>query len=376
MNALLSSIERLAMNAEAMAEQVRSVARALATTLAEVAQLENASSHLLLCETIDEIGDVLTTLAPALLTDTCGELMLVRPDARPGASFTWGAQESIAPSRRFALEDCWAYRRAAMHVVHDPSCEVVCPHVPPLVQGGAYICAPVSGHGQTWGILHVRFPPPLTADGATPGRDRVAHTSHIATSLARSIALTVSRLNTRESLHMQAVHDPLTGLYNRRYMEDVLERTHAHAEKHHGTFGIVALDIDRFKLVNDTFGHAAGDTMLKAIAQLLTSLVRNEDTVCRFGGEEFVILMPSISLDAAVQRAELVRTRLADLQVQHEGRALTPMTGSLGVALFPQHGREWTTVLEEADAALYRAKQEGRNTVRVASSAGLSAPHT
>jgi diguanylate cyclase (GGDEF)-like protein len=376
MNVLLNSIERLAMNAEAMAEQVRSVARALATTLAEVAQLENASSHLLLCETMDEIGGVLTTLAPALLTDTSGELMLMRPDARPGASFTWGAQESIAPSRRFAPEDCWAYRRAAMHVVHDPSCEVVCPHVPPPVQGGAYICAPVSGHGQTWGILHVRFLPPLTTDGATPGRDRVAHTSHIAASLARSIALTVSRLNTRESLHMQAVHDPLTGLYNRRYMEDVLERTHAHAEKHHGAFCIVALDIDRFKLINDTFGHAAGDTMLKAIAQLLTSLVRNEDTVCRFGGEEFVILMPSISLDAAVQRAELVRTRLADLQVQHEGRALTPVTGSLGVALFPQHGHQWTTVLEEADAALYRAKQEGRNTVRVASPAELSAPHT
>jgi diguanylate cyclase (GGDEF)-like protein len=86
--------------------------------------------------------------------------------------------------------------------------------------------------------------------------------------------------------------------------------------------------------------------------------------------------MPSISLDAAVQRAELARTRLADLQVQHEGRALTPMTASLGVALFPQHGHQWTAVLEEADAALYRAKQEGRNTVRVAEPAGLSVPHT
>jgi diguanylate cyclase (GGDEF)-like protein len=137
-------------------------------------------------------------------------------------------------------------------------------------------------------------------------------------------------------------------------------------------FGVVAIDIDRFKPVNDTFGHAAGDTMLKSIAHLLTSLVRTEDTVCRFGGEEFVILMPAISLDAAVQRAELIRARLAELRVQHEGRALTPITGSIGVAAFPQHGNRWTTVLEEADAALYRAKQAGRNAVRVAGSSGTT----
>jgi diguanylate cyclase (GGDEF)-like protein len=176
----------------------------------------------------------------------------------------------------------------------------------------------------------------------------------------------MARLNARESLHMQAIHDPLTGLYNRRYMEDALERMQAHAEKNRGTFGVVAIDIDRFKPVNDTFGHVAGDALLKAIASLLTSLVRGEDTVCRFGGEEFVILMPTISLDAAVQRAERIRTRLSELRVEHEGRALPPITASLGVAGFPDHGPRWTSVLEEADAALYQAKQSGRNSVAVA----------
>lgn len=367
MKTLLSSIEKLALDAGAMAEQFRAVAKALATTVEEAALLDNARSHVLLCETTDEVAAVLITLAPSLLPATSGELMLVRAEGRPGGVFTWGKEGGMPPSRRFGLEDCWGYRQSAPYVVHDPASEVLCAHVTPLAEG-AYACAPISGHGRTWGVLHVRFPPPQ-GDGptATAYRDLIAHGTNIVEVLARSIEITISRLYTRESLHMQAVHDSLTGLYNRRYMEDALERIQAHAEKNRGTFGVVAIDIDRFKPVNDTFGHAAGDTLLKSIGNLLTSLVRTEDTVCRFGGEEFVILMPAISLDAAVQRAELIRSRLAELRIQHEGRTLTPVTASFGVAAFPQHGNLWTTVLEEADAALYRAKQEGRNNVRVAS---------
>lgn len=368
MKTLLDNIHKLVLDAQVMTEQVRAVAKTLATTVGEAVLLNNATGHLLLCETTDEVGAVVTTLAPLILPETSGELMLVRTDGRPGGGFIWGKDGSVPPSRRFGLEDCWGYRQAAPYVVHDPASEVVCAHVPPLLQG-AYACAPISGHGRTWGVLHVRFPHPGSDDPiAVTYRDQVTHAIRIVEALARSIGITVSRLNARESLHMQAIHDPLTGLYNRRYMEDALERIQAHAEKNRGMFGVVAIDIDRFKPVNDAFGHAAGDTMLKSIGNLLTSLVRAEDTVCRFGGEEFVILMPAVSLDAAAQRAELIRTKLADLRVQHDGRALTPVTGSLGVAVFPQHGNRWTTVLEEADAALYRAKQEGRNTVRVAGS--------
>jgi diguanylate cyclase (GGDEF)-like protein len=367
-NTLLKDIQKLAANAAAAAEQAGAAAKALAASMEEAALVDKATRQLLLCETIEEVAAVVRSVTPSLLPRTSGELMIVRSDGRPGNACIWGKAESVPPSRRFGLEDCWSYRQATPYLVHDPASEVLCLHVPPLLEG-AYACVPVAGQGRIWGVLHVRCEPRASDDSAAGAyADFVDHATHIAQALAGSIGVTVSRLNARESLHMQAIHDPLTGLYNRRYMEDALDRIQAHAEKHRGTFGLVAIDIDRFKPVNDTFGHAAGDTLLKAIASFLTSIVRVEDTVCRFGGEEFVILMPNISLDAAVQRAELIRSRLSELRVQHDGRSLTPVTASIGVAAFPEHGHRWTTVLEEADAALYQAKQDGRNAVRVAAS--------
>lgn len=370
MKTLLKSIQKLAVNAEAMSEQARAAAKMLAASLEEVRLVDQATRQLLLCETTDEVATVLARVTPSLLPATSGELIIVRSDGRPGSACMWGKAESVPPSRRFGLEDCWGYRQSAPYVVLDPASEVLCPHVPPLLEG-AYACVPIAGQGRTWGVLHVRFDPPA-GEHRTGGAygEYVDHSTQVAGALAGIIGLAVSRLNARESLHMQAIHDPLTGLYNRRYMEDALERIQAHAEKLHGMFGVVAIDIDRFKPINDTFGHAAGDTLLKAIASLLTSLVRGEDTVCRFGGEEFVILMPAISVDAAAQRAEAIRSRLSELRVEHEGRSLTPVTASLGVAGFPEHGHRWTAVLEAADAALYEAKQNGRNAVRTAARKG------
>jgi diguanylate cyclase (GGDEF)-like protein len=158
-----------------------------------------------------------------------------------------------------------------------------------------------------------------------------------------------------------AVRDALTGLYNRRYFEESLEREVSRAQRAGHPLGIVVIDIDQFKRCNDSLGHDAGDAVLRAVAATLQSLVRGEDILCRFGGEEFVLVMANASAEIARERAEQMRDSIQKLAIGHEGRDIGPVTVSAGVAMFPADGASGEAALKAADAALYRAKQSGRN---------------
>jgi len=253
------------------------------------------------------------------------------------------------------------------HLVLNPTADFLCTHIAPSITS-PYVCAPILARGQVLGVLHIEFPP--LDEGTTTNQSwnagPLANECGMVEAIASQVGVTLSHLNLRDSLHTQSIRDPLTGLYNRRYLEDAFIRVQAHADRHKSTFNIVAIDIDRFKRVNDVFGHAAGDALLKAVSNLLVSLVRGEDIVCRFGGEEFVLVMPGIPFENALERAEIIRKKIEGLTIEHQNQALDSITASFGVAGFPAHARRWSTVLEEADAALYRAKQEGRNVVRAA----------
>lgn len=171
----------------------------------------------------------------------------------------------------------------------------------------------------------------------------------------------------RESLlREQSVRDHLTGLFNRRYMEETLERELLRAMRKHLSVGIIMLDVDGFKRINDTGGHAAGDAILHELGNLLLGYVRGEDIPCRYGGDEFIIVLPDASRAVAGERAQRLCEYTRQFHLQFEAHAREEITLSVGVAVFPEHGSTSTAILQVVDDALYRAKRQGRNRVVVA----------
>jgi diguanylate cyclase (GGDEF)-like protein/PAS domain S-box-containing protein len=173
-------------------------------------------------------------------------------------------------------------------------------------------------------------------------------------------------VNEIEKLHAelreQALRDPLTGLYNRRYLSETLAREIVRVTREKIALSVVISDIDHFKAINDTYGHQVGDKFLIEIANLMRNHARGSDIVCRYGGEEFLLVLPGTSLDSAAKRAEEIREKCAELNLQHEGKALR-VTMSFGVATYPMHGKEAEKIIIKADQALYQSKNAGRNRV-------------
>ena len=175
--------------------------------------------------------------------------------------------------------------------------------------------------------------------------------------------LTTSLVSAWSRAHDLSMRDPLTGLYNRRYLEETMQREIPRARRHGESVGVIVLDLDLFKQLNDTFGHDAGDHVLERVADLLRAATRGSDIACRFGGEEFAVILPGATLLVARNRAEGIRAALESMKLEFDGKPLGPITVSAGVASMPPHGQDWGLTLQQADRALYTAKQAGRNRV-------------
>jgi two-component system, cell cycle response regulator len=169
-----------------------------------------------------------------------------------------------------------------------------------------------------------------------------------------------------EALSVLATRDPLTGLFNRRYMTETLDRELQRACRENYPIGVAIFDLDHFKLFNDQFGHVAGDRILGELGQLLKKKTRHSDVACRYGGEEFLIVMPNATPALTMERAELIREQVGTLKIMHNGQALDTLSVSAGVAVYPYHGKDANALLNAADSALYRAKAQGRNLVFMA----------
>lgn len=205
----------------------------------------------------------------------------------------------------------------------------------------------------------------LVLSGGPADAPHVLHKRRLGTATADQVAMTLTSLDLRDTLREQALRDPLTGLYNRRFVEEWLGREVSRADRNHSALGVVMMDIDHFKPVNDTYGHEAGDAVLVSVATVISGTTRTGDVACRYGGEEFLVLMPGITRAALAERAEELCSRIARTRTEHGGRVLPPVTVSVGVALSPEHGRTPAELLRAADDALYAAKDRGRDQVRL-----------
>jgi diguanylate cyclase (GGDEF)-like protein len=247
------------------------------------------------------------------------------------------------------------------HIVEDASTGALCRHLPIPVPA-AYLCTPLAAEGNSLGVLYVASGP---ADEAAP--DGLSHAKQrLAEAVAAQLGLGLANVQLRELLRKQSIHDPLTGVFNRRYMEETLEREVHRSRRSGNPMSILMLDVDGFKQLNDESGHDAGDAVLRELATVLQANLRREDIACRYGGEEFVLVLPDASLDNATRRAEQLRLTTKQRTVIRDNMALGPITISIGVAAIPEHGGDAEALLKAADAALYQAKREGRDRVRVA----------
>jgi diguanylate cyclase (GGDEF)-like protein len=234
--------------------------------------------------------------------------------------------------------------------------QLPCPHLDSDVSSGSSVCIPITAYGETFGILHLEFSR-LKNDQLSSRRIQLLE------NVAEYTANTLANLRLRSRLQQQSIRDPLTDLFNRRYMEEAMRHEENRALRNGSQVAIIMLDIDHFKQFNDAYGHDAGDEILQLLGQLLKSHFRESDMPCRYGGEEFVVILPEISLEQCVKKAEQLRLVTRErITIYRQGKDIG-ITLSLGVAIFPLHGESLGMVLKRADEALYQAKERGRDMV-------------
>jgi diguanylate cyclase (GGDEF)-like protein/PAS domain S-box-containing protein len=348
-------------------DSMRSVNETLGSTINQLESvhrdgeaLSRMAELLQSCADRDEAYSVVRETAGNVFPGVYGTLYIYRESRdvlEPVA--TWGGESPAEPT--LSPEDCWALRLGRPHIVVGLD-GIRCRHV----HDGApcYVCMPVQGQGQVLGLLYLaldvgRKTQSLT--DATEGRLRA---------LADRIGPALANLKLRDSLRVLALHDGLTGLYNRRYLDDALLRELRRYERSRKPLSLIMIDIDHFKRFNDTFGHDAGDFVLSAVAKIITSNIRPTDIACRYGGEELAVLLPEANLECALNRAAILHRAMREMGLTHRGQTLPAPTASFGVAEFPLHGAILTEFVKAADRALYHAKEAGRDRVCAAEVTG------
>ena len=342
-----------ARTAGANAELTRSLEE-LASREDHTRQLSRYAGMLQSCRSVSEAIDVSRQAIHRLLPDCGSALYLIRASQDLAECIgSWGRQ-AVSSTPLFPPQDCWALRRGQPFESDDVVHGVHCAHLAAAddTANAWSICIPLVAHGEMLGLVNFSC---AYAPAATQQTLMVA--------AVEQLSLALSNLRLQDSLRTQSIRDPLTGLFNRRYLEESLTRELARCDRVHKPLSVLMVDLDHFKRFNDTHGHDGGDALLTHAGRELQAHCRTEDIACRYGGEEFTLILPEVDAERAAQRAEQIRAAIERLVVQHRRERLGSVTASIGVATFPQSSREADELLRRADAALYKAKQQGRNRV-------------
>ncbi|HTW50816.1 MAG TPA: GGDEF domain-containing protein [Stellaceae bacterium] len=329
----------------------------------ETRLLSELNEWLQSCNSLSELYDMVAEFLSRLMPGCAGSLYVYansRDVLEGSTAWNGGAlQPSMHP------EDCWGLRRGHVYSYGEREIDFRCHHVGGKAEN--YCCIPVLAHGDTVGLLHLEFRGPAAAENGnvSPEQAEIADQRRLGLICAEQISMAIANVKLRDQLRDQSIRDPLTGLFNRRYMLETCRREFSRAARGKQPVGLLSIDVDHFKKFNDNHGHDAGDTVLREVGVCLEGIFRNEDVVCRFGGEEFVVLMPGASVEIAARRGEELRAKIESLTVRYLEKNLPRITVSIGVAAFPEAGDTPQLLLKAADDALYRAKEGGRNRVEL-----------
>lgn len=308
------------------------------------------------CGSSDDLVGVVARFAPEIAPVFAGRLYIF--DERRNCMTE--ACQWLSPhdsQEEFAPNACWALRRGQTHRPEGELIDIPCAHL----EGPVYhrpICVPLTAQGETMGLLYFELRDGVEQDDSFSAGKYVEM-------LAENISLALANLRLRDTLRDMAMADPLTGLGNRRQLDAMLRTQTLEADHSGRPLSCLMIDVDHFKRFNDENGHDAGDAVLRAVGSVLATATREEGMAFRYGGEEFVLLMPGFDTEQARERAEKIRQKIFDLKIDHHQKSLRGVTVSIGLASTPDHGRP-ETLLRTADAALLRAKAEGRDKVLIA----------
>ena len=361
----ISEEVKSAAEAEEHANSLNNLVTELQLRTMQMSLLNDMGGLLQCCGNMQEAFAVVAQSARKLFSASTGGAVFVFGPSREALEATamWG--DGFASEPVISPADCWALRRGQPYWSEQPGDGLICPHLKNPV-AASYLCVPMAAQGETLGILFVQYNRSQSAKGTEAFESLQQSQQRLAIAVAGQVGLSLASLRMRETLREQSIRDPLTGLFNRRFMQESLDRELLRAKRKGCPLAVVLLDIDHFKRVNDTFGHDAGDAVLCLMAETLQLHYRGEDVICRYGGEEFAIVLPEAEAEDAVRRSEGLREAAKTLRARHLGNLLDAITVSIGIAAYPEHASGGEELLRAADASLYQSKAMGRDRITVA----------
>ncbi|MCP3873311.1 MAG: diguanylate cyclase [Desulfobacteraceae bacterium] len=326
----------------------------------EDALLRKMSEIIQVCNTTKEIYEVMKRYFGLFFPDTTGCLHIYEKENQHLKPVTsWG--ESPYQNTPFLSEECWALRKGKPYRVQTGQTSFLCSHLEGF-SGNESLCVPLIVREEMLGLLHI-----LVSQKA-PHSLRTAHQSvleskqSLATIIAEHLALAIVNIKLRENLRRQSIIDPLTGLYNRRFLNESLKQEAFSMKRYNYSIGILMIDVDHFKKINDTCGHECGDAVLRGLGQFFKDNTRGNDIACRYGGEEFVLILSKAGQEQTLIKAEnLCLSVRKNLKISWQDTTHR-ITVSVG-ASFCSPGQSLEKSLNRADNALYIAKTQGRDQV-------------
>lgn len=350
---LNSSLQRVTLDLTEQIEEKESIALALRRREGDLTTIANLSDKLQSCRTLTEAYPVIADVAASLFPRASGSLARINAETRELVRASAWGQDQFWSLERFRQEDCHALRTDHECESSGSSPAFQCQHLSVSPEHPC-LCLPLSLQGRTQGLLS------LVLEGGGPFDDATRQALH---SFANVVKLSLSNLQLRESLFEQAIRDPLTGLFNRRYLMETLPREIGRAQRRGTPLTIAMLDIDHFKRFNDEYGHDAGDLVLTDLATEFAAALRTDDIACRYGGEEFLLALPGCSLAVAWQRLTDISVKTRSKTISFQGKSLPGTTFSIGLAALSDSLSSSESLITAADKAMYAAKRMGRDRI-------------